>query len=89
MEHQRGPLLITTIQRHMRHPTQKIGSSFVVRMLPQRKLRLLRKFKIRFIRGPQDQSSWREAARQDLLNRTQISRKSWADRGMLHRVPLR
>ena len=89
MKHQQGPLLIKIIQRHMRHPSQKIGKSFVVRMLPQRKLQLLKRFRIRFIRGPQDQSSWREAARQDLLNGTRINRRSWADRGALHRVPLR
>lgn len=89
MEHQKGPLLIKIIQRHMRHPTQKVGKSIVFRMLPQRKLRLLNRFKIRFIRGPQDQSSWREAARQDLLNGTRINRKAWADRGALHRSPMR
>lgn len=48
---------------------------------PRRKLRMLRAYDIKFIRGPQDRSPWREEGRYEAhRQRDLIQRKEWKER---------
>ncbi|PTX52213.1 hypothetical protein C8P63_13129 [Melghirimyces profundicolus] len=58
-------------------------------MKPRPKLRLLRAFDVRFIRGPRDRSPWREAGRRYLLGYLEeTERPVWNDRVTSMRQPL-
>ncbi|SDW55164.1 hypothetical protein SAMN05444487_10496 [Marininema mesophilum] len=86
MEIEERPLVLRLMERGSDQGQQTMATGEVV-IRPRRKLRLLRAFEIKFIRGPRDRSLWREEGRLEAHQQRDFLQSGNSDLAHFRRFP--